>query len=112
MMIRKKKLKLKGKKIKYFDINNNKFYTIEDKKDVLKFINNYNKKQLTKNDTYYKVEPLLQNFRPLVLTANKNTFNNIVINDNENFFVYFYSPFSSLIKRFSFLFKNLAKNLI
>jgi predicted nucleic-acid-binding Zn-ribbon protein len=40
MMIRKKKLKLKGKKIKYFDINNNKFYTIEDKKDVLKFINN------------------------------------------------------------------------
>ena len=74
MMIRKKKLKLKGKKIKYFDIKNNKFYTIEDKKDVLKFINNYNKKQLTKNYTYYKVEPLLQNFRPLVLTANENTF--------------------------------------
>ena len=35
-------------------------------------INNYNKKQLTNNDTYYKVESLLQNFRPLVLTANEN----------------------------------------
>ena len=106
-MIRKKKLKLKGKKkIKYFDINNNKFYTIEDKKDVLKFINNYNKKQLTNNDTYYKVEPLLQNFRPLVLTANENTFIDIVINNNENVFVYFYFPFSSLSKR---LFKILAK---
>ena len=68
----KEEAKFKGeKKIKYFDINNNKFYTIEDKKDVLKFINNYNKKQLTKNDTYYKVEPLLQNFRPLVLMQMK-----------------------------------------
>ena len=99
----------KEKEIKYFDINNNQFYTIDDKKDVLKFINNYNKKQLTNNDTYYKVEPLLQNFRPLVLTANENTFNDIVINNNENVFVYFFSPFSSLSKRFSSLFKNLAK---
>ena len=64
-------------------------------------INNYNKKQLTNNDTYYKVEPLLQNFRPLVLTANENTFIDIVINNNENVFVYFYFPFSSLSKRFS-----------
>ncbi len=75
-------------------------------------INNYNKKQLTNNNTYYKAESLLQNFRPLVLTANENTFNNIVINNKENVFVYFYSPFSSLSKRFSSLLKNLAKNLI
>ncbi len=27
----------KKKEIKYFDINNNQFYTIEDKKDVLKY---------------------------------------------------------------------------
>ena len=79
----------KKKEIKYFDIHNNQFYTIEDKKDVLKFINNYNKKQLTNNNTYYKVESLLQNFRPLVLTANENTFNNIVINNNENVFFIF-----------------------
>ena len=37
-------MKKKEKEIKYFDINNNQFYTIEDKKDVLKFINNYKKK--------------------------------------------------------------------
>ena len=99
----------KEKEIKYFDIINNQFYTIDDKKDVLKFVKNYNNKKLNNNDNYYKVEPLLQNFRPLVLTANENTFNEIVINNNENVFVYFYSPFSSLSKRFASLFKNLAK---
>ena len=99
----------KEKEIKYFDILNSQFYTIENENDVLKFIKNYNNKKLNKNDNYYKVEPLLSNFRPFVLTANENNFNEIVINNNENVLVYFYSPFSTLSKRFSPLFMDLAK---
>ena len=105
------KIELKGKEkeIKYFDIKNSQFYTIENENDVLKFIKNYNNNKLNNKDNYYKVEPLLANFRPFVLTANENNFNEIVINNEENVFVLFYSPFSSLSKRISSTFTNLAK---
>ena len=99
----------KEKEIKYFDIKNSQFYTIENENDVLKFIKNYNNNKLNNKDNYYKVEPLLANFRPFVLTANENNFNEIVINNDENVFVLFYSPFSSLSKRISSTFTNLAK---
>jgi thioredoxin-like negative regulator of GroEL len=99
----------KEKEIKYFDILNSQFYTIENENDVLKFIKNYNNNKLNNKDNYYKIEPLLANFRPFVLTANENNFNEIVINNEENVFVLFYSPFSSLSKRISSTFTNLAK---
>ena len=99
----------KEKEIKYFDIKNSQFYTIENENDVLKFIKNYNNNKLNNKDNYYKIEPLLANFRPFVLTANENNFNEIVINNEENVFVLFYSPFSSLSKRISSTFTNLAK---
>ena len=99
----------KEKEIKYFDIKNSQFYTIENENDVLKFIKNYNNKKLNKNDNYYKVEPLLSNFRPFVLTANENNFNEIVINNDENVLIYFYNTFSTISKRFSPLFIDLEK---
>ena len=99
----------KEKEIKYFDIKNSQFYTIENENDVIKFIKNYNNNKLNNKDNYYKIEPLLANFRPFVLTANENNFNEIVINNDENVLVYFYNPFSTLSKRFSPLFMDLAK---
>jgi thiol-disulfide isomerase/thioredoxin len=99
----------KEKEIIYFDILNNQYYSIDNKNDVSKFLENYHNQKLSENDEYYKTKPLLENFRPLVLTANEKNFNNLVINNNENVFVYCFSPFSSLSKRFSSLFNNLAK---